>query len=740
MQVEAAVDVEGLAGHAVAQGAGEEEAGGGDVGGEDAAVEALIGDDGADIVGVGVDVFAFGFDGTGGDGVDVDVVAAHFAGEGACEAEDGAFGGDVVDELFDADPDGDGADVDDFAGAAGDHVGEGELAEVHEAFDVDGLHAVPVGFGGFEEEAAGVDAGVVDEGVDVAVAGDGGVDSGFTIGTVGDVALEGVGGAAGGIDMSGFGLGSGFVDIEDVDVGAVLGEEFGDARADAESGAGDEGDVVVREHREQDNAGGVGWGASGGGRIAIELCDMTRQDFLRLGLGAAATGMLAQEGKRPNILFVLCDDMGWGDLPSFGHRNVVAHGGWLIRGELKTPHLDRLAREGTRFTQFYVASAVCSPSRAGFMTGRFPSELGIHDYLATPEQNKKHGVRDSLDTALPTLPRVLREAGYATGHFGKWHLSSGPAAPKPEAYGIDRYEACLGAPGGRVKSSERIAEETIRFMEENRERPFLAQAWLYDPHSPLHPTEEMMAPYKGLSPRWGQNKGAFEVYYGVLTEMDRQIGRMLEALDRLGLTENTMVVFASDNGPETGLIPFTSHYGGAASAGPFRGLKRSLYEGGIRSPLIVRWPGRTRAGAVDNESVISAVDLLPTACGMAGVRRPEGLVGEDVTDVLAGKRRARRGALLWENRFPVYGHVLDMSPMLAVREREWKLLLNPDGSRVELYQVAKDPSEMTNLAERYPKVVERLRRKALEWQKGLPAGPVDAGAGRSEYAWPVEMR
>lgn len=260
VEVEAAIDVEGLAGHTVAQGAGEEEAGGGDVGGEDAAVEALIGDDGADVVGVGVDVFAFGFDGAGGDGVDVNVVAAHFAGEGAGEAEDRAFGGDVVDELFDADPDGDGADVDDFAGAAGDHVGEGELAEVHEAFDVDGLHAIPVGFGGFEEEAAGVDAGVVDEGVDVAVAGDGGVDGGFAVGTVGYVALEGVGGAAGGVDLSGLGLGSGFVDIEDVDVGAVLGEEFGDARADAKGGAGDERDVVVREHREQDNAGGAGVG------------------------------------------------------------------------------------------------------------------------------------------------------------------------------------------------------------------------------------------------------------------------------------------------------------------------------------------------------------------------------------------------------------------------------------------------------------------------------------------------
>ncbi|MCP5112514.1 MAG: sulfatase-like hydrolase/transferase, partial [bacterium] len=378
---------------------------------------------------------------------------------------------------------------------------------------------------------------------------------------------------------------------------------------------------------------------------------------------------------------------GWGDLPAYGHRNVRAHGGWTVRGELKTPHLDRMAREGTRFTQFYVASGVCSPSRAGIMTGQFPSRLGVHDYLARPELNRKRGVVDHLDPKVPTITRLLRKAGYTTAHFGKWHLGRGDTAPKPEAYGISRYDTCIRGPQGRVRSSERIADETIKFVEANRDRPFYINAWLYDPHSPLHPTEEMMAPYADLSPRWGEHKGALQVYYAVLTNLDRHIGRILTRLDQLGLSDNTVVIFSSDNGHESGLIPFVSHYGGAASPGPFRGLKRSLYEGGVRVPFIVRWPGKTPAGAVDNSTVISGVDFLPTIASLANVELPSDLAldGEDLSATLLGKPLGKAKPLMWENRYPVYGHVLDKSPMLAIRDGKWKLLINPDMSRVELY-------------------------------------------------------
>ena len=471
---------------------------------------------------------------------------------------------------------------------------------------------------------------------------------------------------------------------------------------------------------------------------------VSRRLFLRGIAGAAcASGAtpLRAASPRPNFIFILCDDMGWGDLPCYGHRSITAHGGWIVRGELKMPNLDRMAAEGTCFTQFYTASGVCSPSRTGFMTGQFPGRLGIHDYLADPELNRKHGVRDFLDPAVPTVTRTLKDAGYATAHFGKWHLGSGAGSPKPESYGIDRYDECLRPPLGRVRSSERIADETIAFMEAHRDGPFYINAWLYDPHSPLQPTEEMMQPYADLSPKWGAQKGSMQVYYAVLTEVDRQVGRILGRLDALGLAENTVVIFSSDNGPESGLIPFTSHYGSAASAGPFRGLKRSLYEGGIRTPFIVRWRGATPAGRVDDATVIGGVDLLPSLCKLAGARLPAGPIdGEDISGAFRGARVERGKALLWENRFPVYGHVLDRSPILAIRKGRWKLLVNPDGSRTELYDPAADPTEMNNLAAREPETVRALTAEVLAWQSTLPKGTVDPQAGRNDYPWPASTQ
>ena len=479
---------------------------------------------------------------------------------------------------------------------------------------------------------------------------------------------------------------------------------------------------------------------------------MTRHDFLRRigtyagGLAGSvllpgANGLFGQGGKRPNFVFILADDMGWGDLPSFGHRSQVAYGGWVVRGELKMPNLDRMSRRGIRFTQCYVASPVCSASRCGFLTGQFPNRLGIHDYLASHEFNQKRGMPDFLDPNTPSVTRLLQKAGYATGHFGKWHLSGERDAksPKPEAYGIDKYDDGIHAPDGRVRSSEVIADETIEFIEKHKDSPFYINTWVYDPHSPLRPTEEMMAPYKGLAPGWENHKGSLQVYYGVLTNLDKQIGRILDKLDQLGLSENTVVVFSSDNGPENSIIPFTSHYGGAASTGPFRGVKRSLYEGGIRLPLIVQWPGKTPAGKVDDATVFGGVDFLPTVCHLAGVKLSAGMTldGENLSGALLGKPATRQKPLMWEWRGPVYGSVLDSAPMLAIREGKWKLLMNPDRSRVELYDIPGDPSEVDNLADREPAVVKRLSNQVLTWQKTLPKGPIHPEAGQRNYPWPT---
>ena len=467
---------------------------------------------------------------------------------------------------------------------------------------------------------------------------------------------------------------------------------------------------------------------------------LTRGQFLgNLGAALCPAAPRPQSGRpvRPNFIFILCDDLGWGDLPCYGHRGLIAHGGWNVRGDLKMPSVDRLAREGTRFTQFYVASAVCSPSRAAFMTGQFPARLGIYDYLASNELNRKRGVADHLAPSIPTVTRLLKDSGYVTAHFGKWHLG-GADSPKPEQYGIIRYDTCISPPQGRARSSEKIADEILVFMKTHRNQPFFINAWVYDPHSPLHPTEAMMAPYKDLPSGWKGRRSAFEVYYGVLEYLDRQVGRILGGLDELGLTENTVVVFSSDNGPESDLIPFTSFYAAASTAGPFRGLKRSLYEGGVRTPFIVRWPGKTSGGKVDNQTVIGGVDFLPTVCRLAGVPLPSGFHadGEDLSASILGKSHVRTRPLLWENRFPVYGHVLDMSPMLAIREGNWKLLMNPDRSRVELYDIPADPTEMSNRARELPDVVKRLSSQLLRWQATLPKGPVDRSAGANHYPWP----
>ncbi len=445
----------------------------------------------------------------------------------------------------------------------------------------------------------------------------------------------------------------------------------------------------------------------------------------------------------PNIVFVLADDLGWGDLHCYGHAMM------------QTPNLDRLAREGTLFTQFYVNSPVCSPSRTAFMTGQYPARYAVHGHFADrdhdPKVNQRRGMPDWLDPRATTITRLLQRAGYKTGHFGKWHLGHGPGAPEPGAYGIDTHRTVVSnGPGWAdwrtqdfwARSSRLIVDETMQFIENNRDRPFFANVWMLLPHAPLKPTEEQIAPYRGLTPQGLDGnalpyKAAAQVFYASVTDVDQQVGRLLAKLEQLGLARDTLVLFSSDNGPEEIQIRDAGH-SGVGSAGPFRGRKRSLYEGGIREPFLVRWPGTVPAGRIDNTSVLSAVDFLPTLCRLTGVEVPSNieLDGEDMHEILQGHSRARRRPLLWEWRFAVFGHVLNRSPILAVRDGEWKLLMNPDRSRVELYDIPRDPSELTNLANREPEVSERLSNMLLKWQLTLPPGPVEPAAGRNDYGWP----
>lgn len=450
---------------------------------------------------------------------------------------------------------------------------------------------------------------------------------------------------------------------------------------------------------------------------------------------------------RPNFVFIFADDWGWGDLGSYGHPTI------------KTPHLDDLAAQGTLFTQFYVCSGVCSPSRAAVLTGQFPARHGIHGHLDTHEFNQRRGMPNWLNPQVQTYTRLLQQNGYAVGHYGKWHMGHGEGAPEPSAYGID--ESLVNAGNGpqlpcqvnfakekppgyspRSKSSEMIVDESIAFMDRHREEPFLVNVWLNDTHAFLDPDPQQLEQYQHLMPPGIRNKypGANAIYAAVATDADRHIGRLLQHLEDRGLTENTVVIFSADNGPEDIFIGNAS-YSGVGSAGPFRGRKRSLYEGGIRVPFILRWPaGGATPGAVDNTTPLCAVDLLPTFCKLAGVDLADlPLDGEDMSDVFRGAQRGRSTDLFWEWRFRIFGHCLHKSPMLAMRRDRWMLLLNPDRGRVELFDVPSDPMQLTNLAQKHPDVVTAMSKAALAWQATLPAGPIDADAGSNAYPWPQPM-
>ncbi len=283
-----------------------------------------------------------------------------------------------------------------------------------------------------------------------------------------------------------------------------------------------------------------------------------------------------------------------------------------------------------------------------------------------------------------------------------------------------------------------IGAQTIQFIKHTQGKPFFVHLWTWVPHAVLNPTPEQMDVYKNLAPdKKVHYSSPRQVYYASVTNLDAELGRLFEKLDEMGLAENTIILFSSDNGPEEISIANAAH-SGAGSPGPFRGRKRSLYEGGIRVPFIVRWPGRVPANRIDDQSVVTGVDLLPTLSKWANVPVPttHALDGEDISDIITGKTRPRTKPLMWEGRMAVIGPVINQNPTLAIRDNDWKLLMNPDRSRIELYQITKDPTEVNNVAAQHPDIVQRLSGQLLAWKKTVP-GPVAKGAGTMNYNWPT---
>lgn len=465
----------------------------------------------------------------------------------------------------------------------------------------------------------------------------------------------------------------------------------------------------------------------------------------------STSGPASSDEGRPNIVFVLIDDMGYGDLHSYGNPDI------------ETSNLDELARQGTKFMQFTVASPICSPSRVGLTTGQFPARHRINSYLNNRQRNAERGMANFLDPAVPTIARTFQNAGYATAHFGKWHMGGGRDvhdAPLPHAYGFDESLVCFEGLGDRLLiEGDRLSQQSaklgrgkitwvdkheltptyvdrsIDFITRHKDEPFYLHLWFNDVHDPFRPTEDQLAKFAAFS-----DNPPLQQYYAVLDAMDRDIGRLVDAIDEQGLSERTMIVVASDNGPTAWPRYERQGHEAPGSTGGHRGRKWSLYEGGIREPLIVRWSDHVPAGREDRETIISSVDLFPTFCGLAGIDPDAALQeqgtdssasdyfdGQDMSDAFLGETVERTQPLFWEyGRDESYlqpSQPSDRSPQLAVRDGQWKLLMNADGSHIELYDLTAPRPEFNNLADDAPAVRDDLIDKLKTWTQSLPAYP-----------------
>ncbi len=432
---------------------------------------------------------------------------------------------------------------------------------------------------------------------------------------------------------------------------------------------------------------------------------------IALGLGIVASiGQAASlkplKDSRVNIIFIFADDWGYGDLSAHGHKGLT------------TPNLDKMIDEGTEFQQFNVCSPVCSSSRAAVISGNFPSRHGMHEHLAGDELNSSRGMPNFLDPNIVTMPRLMQEAGYKTAHYGKWHLSG--KNPVPMEYGYDDTRVFNGG-GVQVEDgpkdcrssawTKNCVDYTIDFFEKYKDKaPVFVNLWIHESHQSVDPSPEQRIPYKDIAEPQ-------QSYYSVITAADKEIGRLFDYLKKSGLEDNTLVLFSSDNGPETaGSNPIT--WNSVGDTAGLKGRKRSLYEGGVKVPFIVYSPNYIPAGRHDKDSVLASVDLLPTFCDIAGLELPEGYNtdGEVITDVIQGKEYERTKPILqyWQG-----SNSGDRWPRLSAKNNKWKLYSNFDKSQIELYDYKNDWAETKNLADKYPEIVDELYAEVEAYYKSL---------------------
>lgn len=471
--------------------------------------------------------------------------------------------------------------------------------------------------------------------------------------------------------------------------------------------------------------------------------------FISLACLFACGFTIAADSPRPNILLVLADDLGYGDLGCYGAKDVA------------TPHIDRLAAEGLRFTSCYAGHGNCSPSRTALMTGRTPTRVGVRNWIA--QDSPVHVRRSEI-----TVAALLKRAGYATCHVGKWHMNgefNQPSQPQPGDHGFDHWFSTQnnalpshrnpdnfvrnGQTAGKLEgySAHLVVDEAIGWLEHrDRAKPFFLYVCFHEPHEPIATDPKYAKRYPSDDP-------SYTAHHGNITQMDDALGRLLRTLDTQGLRASTIVFFTSDNGPA---ITAQHPHG---SAGPLRDKKGSLYEGGIRVPGILRWPGRTTAGS-QSDQPICGVDFLPTACQITGIEPPRDrpLDGASFLPVLEGKPIARSTPLYWHfNRAAG-------KPKVAMRVGDWKILAtldkNPAGpsnditeederdfknaelAEFSLYNLRRDIGETTDLAAQEPARLAELKTllqaKYREVRDQSPTWPAwkFTGAEGKRIQWP----
>jgi arylsulfatase A len=441
---------------------------------------------------------------------------------------------------------------------------------------------------------------------------------------------------------------------------------------------------------------------------------MTRRTFLECAAAAGGATLLGAPAKQMNILFILMDDLGWHDTQPYGNTFI------------DTPNLTKFAAESSRFTNAYAACPVCSPTRASIMTGKYPAKLHLTDWIPgrKPWPYAKllgPAFEQQLPLSETTIPEVLGKT-YRSAAIGKWHLGGEGFSPKDQGFGINiggtqagspaKYFGPYSLPNLTLEPGEfltrRLSLEGDKFIRADPKQPFFLYEAHFTVHLPLAAPPELIEKYKK------RDIGDCDPIYCAMVETaDESVGTLLRAVEESGQADRTIVVFFSDNG---GVRHQAKRTAPITNNAPLRAGKGHLFEGGIREPLIIRWPGVTRPGSVI-ETPVSSIDFLPTFCDAVGVTPPRGMDGVSLRPLLEGKSVAER-PLFWH-----YPHYSDQGgrPSGAVRLGDWKLIEFYEDSRAELYNLQSDPGERSNLVMQDSKKAAQLRKLLVDWRKSVSA-------------------